>query len=88
MPRKKDPPREMLIKLDAESIKDALSLWVRTHHGIEIDAKSFVFEIIEQQLTSAVATKRPRKAMYDNDGTGRTPDCDSQMGVLSGQVQT
>ena len=88
MPRRKDPPREINIKLDEESIRDALSLWIHTHHGIIIDAKSFTFEIADQKLTSAVAKKRPRKVIHDDDGTDRQTNCDPTMGVLPQQVPT
>jgi hypothetical protein len=64
MPRRKEPKRELSIKIDEESIRDAMALWVEKYHGIEIDIKSIVFNT-EKEI-QATATKTPAEIENDN----------------------
>ena len=59
MPRRKDPKRELAITLDEESIRDAMALWVKTYHGIEIEAKKI--EVSTEGALSATFTKPPEE---------------------------
>lgn len=80
MPRRTEPKREIGITLDEESIKDAMALWVRTYHGVEVDAKKI--EINTEGGLSAKAVASPKKETTDASGTDHSG---SGVGVPPGQ---
>jgi hypothetical protein len=59
MPRKRNPKRELAIIMDEESIRDAMALWVKKYHGIEIDAKKI--EVSTDGILSATFAKPPQE---------------------------
>ena len=78
MPRRKDPVRNIGITLDENAVRDALSLWVRTYHGIDIESKCFEFKIDPEtkSFELVIAQKRPGKVTDETDATvfqQRTP---------------
>jgi|6_EtaG_2_1085325.scaffolds.fasta_scaffold50813_2 hypothetical protein len=72
MPRRTEPRREIGITLDEESIKDAMALWVKTYHGVNIDARNFEL-ITEGGLSAkaiAVPSKQEKKGASSTDNSG------------------
>lgn len=61
MPRRTEPKRDIKIGLDEESIRDAMALWIRTYHGIEIDAKKIEINAAEGGI-SASFIKKPEES--------------------------
>lgn len=59
MPRRRTVKRGLAITLDEESIRDAMALWVKTYHGIDIEAKRF--EVSTEGVLSATFTKPPEE---------------------------
>lgn len=67
MPRK---TRDITIKIDEESIKDAMALWVKTYHGVEIDAKKIEINTEGEVSAEVVATAKEKRSASSTDHSG------------------
>ncbi len=69
MPRRKEPTREVSIQINDENVRDALVLWVRKYHGVDLDIKQIELQLTEGKI-SATATQKPKVEIKPIDEPG------------------
>lgn len=65
MPRRVEPKRDLVVNINEESVREALQMWVRAYHGIQIETSTIEYDYDSEtkQVKQVRALKRQaRKA--------------------------
>jgi hypothetical protein len=79
MPRRTKPKRELGIIIDEESMRDAMTLWVKKFHGIEIDPRKII--INTEDGLSATFIKKPQSEPKPEPKHESKDDSGDKMGI-------
>ena len=74
MPRRVEPKRDIIVNISEESVREALQMWIKTYHGIQIETSTIEYDYDSEtkQVKQVRALKRQARKTPDVPNAAKT----------------